>query len=107
MLYSIPMPDNAERPRRQRGRDPNRKLPDWAQQERESDVSWIAENLHVFRPAAQERFAAHGPGAIVIDTTVQPSPDAGHPMYYMPQEQIAIVGDEDVLRMVGEYDPQQ
>jgi hypothetical protein len=75
--------------------------------QRESDIAWIIENLHVFRPAAQERFTAQGPGAIVIDTTVQPSPDAGHPMYYMPQDQIAQVGDDDVKRMVGAYDPQR
>ena len=75
------MPGDQERPRRQRGRDPNRQtVPDWAQQERENDLAWIAENLHVFHPAAQERFTAQGPGAIIIDTTVQPHPDAGHPM---------------------------
>jgi hypothetical protein len=29
----------------------------------------------------------------------------GHPMMYVPQEVIAEKGDEDALRVVGEYDP--
>jgi hypothetical protein len=28
-------------------------------------------------------------------------------MYYMPKDQIEQVGDEDVVRMVGAYDPQR
>ena len=44
-------------------------IPEWALKERESDLSWIGENLHVFLPAAQQGFQASGRGALVIDTT--------------------------------------
>jgi hypothetical protein len=92
--------------RRQRGRDPNRqKIPDWAQMERDSDIAWIVENMHVFEPAAQEQFTSQGPGAIVVDTTIQPDPNAGHPMYYVAKEMVEQAGDDDVKRMVGAYDP--
>ena len=29
----------------------------------------------------------------------------GHPTYYLTEEQIEAVGDEDAIRMVSEYDP--
>jgi hypothetical protein len=67
---------------------------------------WIAENRLSFWPAAQAQFAAHGRGVIVVDTTVQPDPNAGHPMYYIESAQVAQMDDDDTKRLVGEYDPQ-
>jgi hypothetical protein len=61
-------------------------IPEWAREERQSDLKWIAENLPSFWPAAQAQFAARGRGVVVIDTTQQPDPNAGHPMYYLPRE---------------------
>src|SRR6476646_444734 len=79
-------------------------IPEWAEHERLSDMAWIAENLHVLWPAAQTAFAALGRGAITVDTTSTPT-NAGHPFYYLTQEQVNELGDLDALRMVGAYDP--
>jgi hypothetical protein len=70
----------------------NPKIPDWARQERDSDLTWIAENLDVFQIAATLAFEEVGRGAIVVDTTIQPSPDAGHPFGYFSQEQVDEMG---------------
>ena len=82
-----------------------RKIPAWARQERCSDMAWIAENVHVFWPAAQQQYQALGRGAIVVDTTLRPT-GAGHPFTYYNQEQINQTEDEDAQRMVREYDPE-
>src|SRR5215212_287079 len=79
-------------------------MPEWAARERLSDMAWIAENLHVLWPAAQTAFVALGRGAITVDTTSTPT-NAGHPFYYLTQEQVNALGDLDALRMVGTYDP--
>ncbi len=44
-------------------------IPDWAKEERASDLAWIAENRTSFWPAAQAQFAAQGRGVVVVDTT--------------------------------------
>jgi hypothetical protein len=36
---------------------------------------------------------------------VQPTPDVGHPMYYVPNDLAQETDDEDTKRMLGEYDP--
>ena len=54
-------------------------------------------------PAA---FAEQGRGAIVVDTTSRPTGE-GHPFGYMPQAEVESRDDEDIKRMVREYDPQQ
>lgn len=82
-----------------------RRIPEWAQRERQSDLRWIRENLHVFIPAAKEGYEQAGRGALVVDTTVQPSPGAGHPFGYSSQEQINEHDDEDIKRLVREYNP--
>src|SRR5215208_4282535 len=84
-----------------------RDIPDWAKEERTSDLRWIAENLPSFWPAAQAQFAAQGRGVIVIDTTQQPDPNAGHPMYYLPRELAEQTGDNDVMRMLNAYAPER
>ncbi len=43
----------------------------------------------------------------MIDTTQQPDPNAGHPMYYLPRELAEQTGDEDVARMLNEYAPER
>lgn len=84
-----------------------RDLPEWARRERQQDLSWIQENLDVFQFAAQIAFAGTGRGAIVIDTTIQPLPEGGHPFAYFSQDQIEEDEDEDIKRMVREYEPTQ
>ena len=88
---------------------PERKphIPEWAQRERLADLAWIAENMIEFWAAAQRGLAEFGRGAIAVDTTVQPDPGRGNPMYYLPQEQLPSLdfAGEDEIRMVSEYDP--
>lgn len=79
-------------------------IPQWAERERRSDMAWLAENLHMLWPAAQTAFAQVGRGAITVDTTSTPT-NAGHPFYYLTQEQVNELGDADALRMVSEYEP--
>src|SRR6266487_1948625 len=82
-------------------------LPEWAQKERQSDIAWIKENMLLFREAARTAFQGGGRGAIVVDTTSLPVEGMGHPFGYYLQETIEHSGDEDVQRMVAEYDPRQ
>lgn len=84
-----------------------RHIPEWARRERESDLSWIQENLDVFEVAARIAYEESGRGAIVVDTTVQPLAHGGHPFAYFSQAQIEEDEDEDIKRMVRKYDPQQ
>lgn len=84
----------------------NKRIPEWAQRERQADLAWIAENLDVFWTAATTAFDEAGRGAIVVDTTVQPIPDVGHPFGYFSQEQVEQQANEDTTRMVTEYDPE-
>ena len=82
-------------------------IPNWARRERESDLGWVRENLHVFWPAATVAFKDIGRGAIVVDTTWQPAPGLGNPFGYLSQEQIEEYDDEDTKRLVREYNPKK
>lgn len=84
-----------------------REHPDWANREREGDLNWISENLDVFQIAARLAYEGSGRGALVVDTTLQPSPELGHPFAYFSEEQIEEYNDEDITRLVRGYDPEQ
>ncbi len=58
-------------------------------------MAWISENLHVFWPAATEAYVAQGRGAIIVDTTSQPTGE-GHPFGYFPQSFVEEHDDEDI-----------
>jgi len=79
-------------------------IPEWARRERLADLAWLAENLHVFWPAAQAGYAQLGRGAITVDTMVQPVPGKGNPMWYLTQEQVSEYFGADEMRMVSAYD---
>ena len=81
-----------------------RHIPEWDEDERLRDLAWLTENLPVFLPAALAAYAGVGRGAIVVDTTEQPSRE-GHPFGYFPQQLIVAFGDPDAIRMVAEYEP--
>jgi hypothetical protein len=80
-------------------------LPDWARKERASDLAWIGENLHVLWPAARLGYEQFGRGALTVDTTSEPVPGLGNPMWYLTQEQVGALGGADEIRMVSVYDP--
>jgi hypothetical protein len=82
-----------------------RRFPDWAERERQGDLDWIRENLHVLWPFAATAFTAQGRGAIMVDTTSQPKLGLGNPFGYLPQPEIEKLQDADVMRMVTQYDP--
>jgi hypothetical protein len=91
------MPERERRKRR-------RRHPEWARRERASDLAWIRENLDVLWPAAEQAYEDVGRGAIVVDTTQRPT-GQGHPFGYFPQEDLQKYEDEDINRMMEEYDP--
>jgi hypothetical protein len=82
-------------------------IPAWVRLERRRDLEWIDENVEIFWMAATSAFELSGRGAIVVDTTTQPAPDAGHPFGYLSQEQLEQDGDEDIKRMLLQYNPSQ
>jgi hypothetical protein len=85
----------------------NKRIPEWARQERQQDLDWIQENGDIFQLAATVAFGETGRGAIVVDATAQPLPDSGHPFGYFAQGTVQDDFDDDTKRMVGEYDPSQ
>lgn len=80
-------------------------IPRWVERERASDLSWIQENLPQLWSIALLGFETSGRGAVTVDTTVQPRPDKGHPVWYLTQEQVTTYAGEDEIRMVAQYDP--
>ena len=78
--------------------------PEWAERERADDLAWVGENFHIFMPAALAAYEELGRGALVVDTTVTVK-GQGNPFAYFPQEGIEARRDEDIKRMVREYDP--
>ncbi len=82
------------------------KLPDWARREREGDLDWIRENLDSFWPLARNIFHDVGRGVIVVDTTQQPD-GGGHPFGYLTQENVEKSGEEDTIRIMNTYDPEE
>jgi hypothetical protein len=82
-------------------------IPEWARRERLADLAWIAENLPEFWDAAQRGFEGFGRGVVAVDTTLQPEPDSGNPLFYLPQELIPEMPfcGEDEIRMAAAYDP--
>jgi hypothetical protein len=84
-----------------------RRIPNWAARERLQDLEWVGENFHIFWPTATAAFAEQGRGALVVDTTQQPVEGKGHPFGYFPQAVVETGDDEDIRRMVREYDPEK
>ena len=80
-------------------------IPDWAQLEREADLEWIDENLELFWTTASSSYKEVGRGVIVVDTINQPVHEAGNPYRYSPKELVETNDDEDINRMMVEYDP--
>ena len=80
-------------------------IPDWARMDRQRDLEWIQENLHIFWPAATDAYVELGRGALVVDITQQPIAGLGHPFGYFTQAEIEKKNDADAKRMVREYDP--
>ena len=90
--------------------DKSRNFPDWALRERQRDMAWIRDNLDVFWAAASGAYELGGRGAVAVDARQWPS--AGRPpdqiaFGYFTQANVDKRDDEDVKRMVREYDPAQ
>jgi hypothetical protein len=80
-------------------------IPEWAKEERAHDFAWIAEHRVSFWPRAKEHFSAYGRGVIVVDMSLEPDPNVGHPMFYIDSTQVEQTDDEDTKRLVRGYDP--
>jgi hypothetical protein len=61
----------------------------------------------VLRPAARAQHQELGRGALVVDTTSQPLPDAGHPIFYLTQDALDALDEPDIQRMVHRYNPRR
>src|SRR5947209_6149267 len=85
--------------------EPQRRFPQWAERERQSDMRWIGENVHILWPAAQNAFATLGRGAITVDTTSQPVAGLGNPFSYLAQAELEPLHDVDMQRILRGYDP--
>lgn len=84
-------------------RKERRPIPGWAERERNRDLLWISENMYVFWPLAQAAFASAGIGALFFELTIRYG--TGHPILYVPKEDVARLDDPDILRMRNEYNP--
>ena len=82
-------------------------MPEWARRERLEDLAWIQENIPQFWEAAQQGYEIAGRGSIAVDTTMQPDPDKGNPMYYFALDEVLLLPfvTADEIRMVTQYDP--
>jgi hypothetical protein len=58
-------------------------------------------------PAAREQYQALGRGAVVVDTTVNGWPHAGHPVWYLPEKELEPLDEPDVKRMLLAYNPRR
>src|ERR1700694_4710430 len=63
------------------------------QKERDSDLSWIKDNLHVLWPIAMQQYGKEGRGAIFIDTltTTAHAAGSGNPMFYVTEQGIELL----------------
>lgn len=85
----------------------NRNAPDWAMQERQGDLAWIGENLSTLAFVSQLAFADAGRGALFIDVGVQPLSEPVQLFGYLAQPDVEEVADEDTVRMVQGYNPDE
>lgn len=84
-----------------------RYIPQWAKKERIRDMAWIRDNLPGFWLAARTGYETAGRGALGVDTTQTfvHEGGVGHPFRYLDQTAVEQLKDEDMKRMVEEYDP--
>ncbi|MCB0167499.1 MAG: hypothetical protein KDI79_24940 [Anaerolineae bacterium] len=80
--------------------------PDWAEKERLQDLDWIRQNVHVFWPAAQTMYPSFGRGAFVVDVT-KGYPSELQAFGYLDQAGVDQSGEEDIKRLVREYEPRE
>lgn len=83
------------------------RIPEWAARERMADLAWIGENTHVLLPVAKLAFEEHGRGVLVVDTNtiVKEGEYAGHPIFYLPAQQVEQNSWPSATKMVREYVP--
>ncbi len=84
----------------------NINFPDRARHEREQDMKKIGENIDLFCLASISGFMNMGRGVLAVDITTGQTV-LGRPFSYFPQELIDQGDDEEMKRMVSEYDPKK
>ena len=80
-------------------------LTDWTSKEREVDLAWIQENLLILAPKAQSEYEEWGRGLVFVNTD-KISEEAERSFGYLTQSEIEKCETEQIIHMVGEYDPQ-
>lgn len=81
-------------------------LTNWTSKEREVDLAWIAENLHILAPIAQADHHEWGRGLVFVNTD-QISEKVECIYGYLTQSVIEEFESEETIQMVTEYDPQK
>ncbi len=81
-----------------------KQIPDWATQERQQDMAWIGENLNLFWQTASMGARLVGRGAIFVDVEARPM-GSGNLFSYFTQTDIEQYEDEDINRLVAQYEP--
>ena len=79
-------------------------LPEWAIRERQIDLAWLAKNVTTFWALAEQGYTLMGRGALLIDV-ISTAEKGETPLLFRSQITIERTGDEDVQRMVREYNP--
>jgi arylamine N-acetyltransferase len=85
----------------------NRIVPEWSRQDRQGDLAWIGENLSALAFVSQLAYADAGRGALFIDVGVQPLSEPVQLFGYLAQLDVERVADEDTVRMVQGYNPDE
>ncbi len=81
-------------------------IPEWAQAEREQDMSWIRRNLDVFWYSATIAVRQLGRGAIFVDALARPLGQQNLFTFFTLEEVVAYE-NEDINRMIEDYNPEQ
>ncbi|MCC6457931.1 MAG: hypothetical protein IT328_23455 [Caldilineaceae bacterium] len=81
-------------------------IPTEVERERLHDLAWLTDNLQALWPIAQAAYTEFGRGALVTDTTIEPSDSEDVFTAYFSQAVIALFDIEDASRMVAQYEPE-
>jgi hypothetical protein len=79
----------------------NNRIPD---QERQRDLAWIGEHVAFFWETAVMGSRLIGRGAIVVDVEAQPMGN-DNLLSYFPQADLERFEDDDMMRLVQQYQP--
>ena len=81
-------------------------IPEWAQAEREHELTWIRQNLDVFWFSASTAARQLGRGAIFVDALAKPLGQQNL-FTFFTLEEVTAYENEDINRLIENYDPEK